>query len=151
MHETDGAGVPRERFDTVCVSHSLEILEADVLKGVLPPDGVLVRFRLEQAVAVGTRNNEKRGLGHRTVIDEDGCHDALRLGHAVDRVPRRIVLMPVPCHSVAEPLLGIQATLMEIHLVSQQLSHGVDQSRQKTQAPEWLGIGMGAEGETDRL
>ena len=57
--------------------------------------------------------------------------------------------MPVPRVASAEALLRIDPALMEIHLVSQQLSHGVDQSRQKTQAPEWLGIGMGAEGETD--
>ena len=57
--------------------------------------------------------------------------------------------MPVPGGAAAEALFGVEAALMEIDVIAQQLADGVQQTREQGQAAEGFGVGMGAEGQPD--
>ena len=112
----------------------------NIMQGV--PFRILVTLRIEKAIIMRTRENQEWRLDLRTVVDKHGRHDASRLPHPVDVMPRGEILVPVPRRISAEALFGIQTALMQIHIIPQQLADRVQQAWEQRETPERLGIHM---------
>src|SRR5690348_3790464 len=83
------------------------------------------------------RDQEQRSVdGHHLVKEHGDVHGA-RLGHSVVARPRAIVLMPLP-HITLEGGLGVELELMDIDVLTEQLSKRFDQARMSRQKAEYF-------------
>ena len=144
VYEVDRSSRPNKRFDSVFVCEACQRGVIDMMQGIAATLGIFMQRRFEQAVLVRSGNYKQRRIDRTAGVDEDGNHNTVWFGHSIDGVPGRVVLVPVPRSFVSQPLLGIDATLVEVDFVFQELLDWLKQERTVGEFAERLTVMMGA-------